>query len=123
EVGAAHPGAEDPQQQVGRPAGGHGQVADLGAGTRGGFHDRLHGSRQGTRGSRWRGRGNGGGGIHGSSTSRRASPVCDPRARLTASGVPAATTVPPWSPPSGPRSISQSALLITSRWCSITTTV
>ena len=41
----------------------------------------------------------------------------------TASGVPVATMVPPPSPPSGPRSMIQSAVLMTSRLCSITTTV
>ena len=41
----------------------------------------------------------------------------------TCSGVPWATMRPPASPPSGPRSITQSAVLITSRWCSITTIV
>ncbi len=45
------------------------------------------------------------------------------RERATCSGVPAATTRPPRSPASGPRSITQSALLMTSRLCSITTTV
>ncbi len=39
-----------------------------------------------------------------------------------ASGVPAAMTSPPPSPPSGPKSITQSAVLMTSRLCSITTT-
>lgn len=36
----------------------------------------------------------------------------------TSSGRPATTTCPPSSPPSGPRSIIQSAILITSRLCS-----
>ena len=39
------------------------------------------------------------------------------------SGVPSATTRPPPLPPSGPMSITQSAVLITSRLCSITITV
>src|SRR6266550_2878848 len=39
------------------------------------------------------------------------------------SGGPQATISPPPSPPSGPRSITQSAVFITSRLCSITTTV
>ena len=39
------------------------------------------------------------------------------------SGVPLATTWPPPSPASGPMSITQSAVLITSRLCSITTTL
>ena len=41
----------------------------------------------------------------------------------TSSGVPSATTWPPPAPPSGPMSIIQSAVLITSRLCSITTIV
>ena len=41
----------------------------------------------------------------------------------SAPGVPSAITWPPREPPSGPMSISQSAVLITSRLCSITTTV
>ena len=44
---------------------------------------------------------------------------CADRA-ATASGVPAATMLPPPAPPSGPRSITQSAVLMTSRLCSIT---
>lgn len=40
----------------------------------------------------------------------------------TCSGVPTATISPPRTPPSGPRSMIQSAVLITSRLCSITTT-
>src|SRR4029077_15649346 len=39
------------------------------------------------------------------------------------SGVPAAMISPPPSPPSGPKSMTQSAVLMTSRLCSITTTV
>lgn len=39
-----------------------------------------------------------------------------------ASGVPVATISPPPSPPSGPKSSTQSAVLMTSRLCSITTT-
>ena len=39
------------------------------------------------------------------------------------SGVPEKRTFPPSSPPSGPKSIIQSAHLITSKLCSITTTV
>ena len=41
----------------------------------------------------------------------------------TSSGVPAATTRPPPMPASGPRSMTQSAVLMTSRLCSTTTTV
>src|SRR6185437_9431556 len=47
-------------------------------------------------------------------------PVCDFLLRAIASGVPVATISPPRAPPSGPRSITQSAALITSRLCSIT---
>ena len=49
--------------------------------------------------------------------------MCDAAHAAICSGVPVATTVPPACPPSGPRSITQSAALITSRWCSISTTV
>jgi hypothetical protein len=41
----------------------------------------------------------------------------------TSSGVPVATTVPPPAPPSGPMSMIQSAVLMTSRLCSMTTIV
>ena len=41
----------------------------------------------------------------------------------TSSGVPSATTAPPPDPPSGPRSMIQSTVLITSRLCSMTMTV
>ena len=50
-------------------------------------------------------------------------PVHDPSLRATCSGVPSATTRPPPSPPSGPRSITQSAHFITSRLCSISAMV
>src|SRR5207245_1245368 len=50
-------------------------------------------------------------------------PVCDRLTAATSSGVPLATTRPPCAPPSGPRSMMKSALLITSRLCSITITV
>ena len=43
--------------------------------------------------------------------------------RTRSSGVPVATTRPPSSPPSGPRSITQSAVFTTSRLCSMITTV
>ena len=59
----------------------------------------------------------------GPSTRPRTSPVWLPATRATCSGVPSATTVPPPAPPSGPRSMIQSAVLITSRLCSITITV
>src|SRR5579859_1216721 len=54
--------------------------------------------------------------------SRRKRPVCERRLRATSSGVPSATMVPPPSPPSGPRSMSQSASAIRSRLCSMTMT-
>src|SRR5467141_708881 len=53
-------------------------------------------------------------------TRARKWPVCDCVFLATCSGVPVAIILPPWSPPSGPRSINQSADLITSRLCSIT---
>ena len=45
------------------------------------------------------------------------------RRRATSSGVPSITIRPPPAPPSGPMSMSQSDVLITSRLCSITITV
>src|SRR5690606_42027448 len=57
------------------------------------------------------------------STLARKRPVCDPGLAATSSGVPVAMTCPPRWPPSGPRSTTQSAVLITSRLCSITTMV
>ena len=45
------------------------------------------------------------------------------RGLATVSGVPSATIRPPRAPPSGPRSTIQSAVLMTSRLCSMTTTV
>src|SRR3989454_1919215 len=59
----------------------------------------------------------------GHAKSRKYRPVADSATCATSSGVPAATTRPPWSPAPGPRSITQSARLMTSRLCSITTTV
>ena len=56
-------------------------------------------------------------------TPRSASPVYDLFDRAIFSGVPSATKRPPAAPPSGPRSITQSAVLMTSRLCSMTTTV
>ena len=47
-------------------------------------------------------------------------PVCDSGAAAICSGVPAATIPPPRRPPSGPRSMIQSAAFSTSRLCSIT---
>src|SRR5881296_1600719 len=59
-----------------------------------------------------------------SSSPRRNWPVYERWAeRASSSGVPVATTRPPSSPPSGPRSMIQSAVLITSRLCSMMTTV
>src|SRR5690606_31810303 len=57
------------------------------------------------------------------SISCRKRPVWLSSARASCSGVPVATTCPPPEPPSGPRSMIQSADLITSRLCSITITV
>ena len=52
---------------------------------------------------------------------RRARGRCARRAlRIIASGVPAAMSRPPASPPSGPRSMIQSAARMTSRLCSMT---
>src|SRR5205085_7908763 len=56
-------------------------------------------------------------------TSARNLPVWEAGLAATCSGGPVTTTSPPASPPSGPRSITQSAVLITSRLCSITRTV
>src|SRR5262245_44750568 len=56
-------------------------------------------------------------------TAFNACPVYDFLFFATPSGVPSATIFPPPSPPSGPRSITQSADLITSRLCSIMITV
>ena len=50
-----------------------------------------------------------------------ARPVCEVGCRSNCSGVPQATTLPPASPPSGPRSTIHSAARMTSRLCSITT--
>src|SRR5690606_18447194 len=48
-------------------------------------------------------------------------PVYDAGCAATSSGVPVTRMGPPRWPPSGPRSTTQSAVLITSRLCSITT--
>ena len=56
-------------------------------------------------------------------TCLRNCPVNDSSVSATCSGVPVAMISPPASPPSGPRSTIQSACLITSRLCSITSTV
>src|SRR5690606_34237213 len=53
----------------------------------------------------------------------RARPVWRSATAATSSGVPSATMRPPPAPPSGPRSITWSEAAITSRWCSITSTV
>jgi hypothetical protein len=50
-------------------------------------------------------------------------PVCEAAQVAICAGVPSNTSSPPSSPASGPRSISQSAAAITSRLCSITSTV
>ena len=57
------------------------------------------------------------------STLRNARPVWLASTSATSSGGPVATIRPPPAPPSGPRSMIQSAVLITSRLCSTTTTV
>src|ERR1051325_6432701 len=56
------------------------------------------------------------------STLCRNRPVCERKSRATVSGVPSATMLPPASPPSGPRSITQSASAMRSRLCSMTIT-
>ena len=53
----------------------------------------------------------------------RCLPVCDFLIFVSSSGVPTAIISPPSEPPSGPKSITQSLVLITSMLCSITTTV
>ena len=80
------------------------------------------GQRRGRRGTCSAPRGQSRGG-HAVNSSARNLPVCDALHAATSSGVPQATTSPPAWPPSGPRSMTWSAVLITSRWCSITTTV
>ena len=52
-----------------------------------------------------------------------ARPVHEAFTFATCSGVPSATSWPPPEPPSGPRSITQSARFTTSRLCSTTSTV
>src|SRR5439155_497204 len=59
----------------------------------------------------------------GSSACFRYEPVWLALFAAICSGVPSATRRPPPSPPSGPRSTTQSAVLITSKLCSMTTTV
>src|SRR5262249_8510602 len=59
----------------------------------------------------------------GVSVRAKKAPVWEAGSAATSSGVPAAITSPPSSPPSGPMSIRRSADLITSRLCSITTTL
>ena len=44
----------------------------------------------------------------------------EPLTSATSSGVPVATILPPRFPPSGPKSTTQSADFMTSKWCSIT---
>src|SRR5699024_6987692 len=56
------------------------------------------------------------------STGRRKRPVWECSQAAISSGVPVATMRPPPSPPSGPRSMMWSAVLMTSRLCSMTTT-
>src|SRR5579872_1610527 len=54
-------------------------------------------------------------------TRARYFPVYEPGSFAIASGGPTPTILPPRFPPSGPRSMTQSAVLITSRLCSMTT--
>src|SRR3954454_10845276 len=56
-------------------------------------------------------------------TARRDAPVWLAATAAPTSGGPSATMVPPPVPPSGPMSTIQSAVLITSRLCSMTITV
>ena len=60
--------------------------------------------------------------FHQRITSFKNRPVCDPAIRAIASGLPCPTIVPPPSPASGPRSMTQSASAIRSRLCSMTMT-
>src|SRR5664280_1993386 len=55
--------------------------------------------------------------------SLRNCPVSESGLRQISSGVPVAMMRPPLSPPSGPKSMTQSAFLMTSRLCSMTMTV
>jgi len=54
---------------------------------------------------------------------RGTCPCSSPAPPAMSSGVPSATMVPPPAPPSGPMSMIQSDVLITSRLCSMTITV
>ncbi len=63
------------------------------------------------------------GGRGGQRTLRRKRPVWLASIVAMCSGGPSPTIVPPPLPPFGPRSMTQSAVLITSRLCSITSTV
>src|SRR5450830_795032 len=75
-----------------------------------------------------RARGNDGGGELRYRSARRTlslrnCPVRESGLRAICSGVPVAMMRPPLSPPSGPKSMTQSAFLIMSRLCSMTMTV
>ncbi len=61
--------------------------------------------------------------LAGCRSGARACPVYEVLQAATVSGVPATITRPPPAPPSGPRSMTQSAVLTTSRLCSTTSTV
>ena len=61
--------------------------------------------------------------IKHSAAPRRNLAVWEPSALAMSSGVPSATIRPPASPPSGPRSITQSAARMTSALCSMTSSV
>jgi len=56
-------------------------------------------------------------------TALRYRPVIDRGLAATSSGVPTATSSPPPSPPSGPRSMTQSEASMSCRLCSMMTTV
>ena len=58
-----------------------------------------------------------------SSMGRKYWPVAEIGVSAMASGGPSAMTLPPLTPPPGPRSMTQSAVLMTSRLCSTTMTV
>ena len=81
------------------------RAADLDGRRRGRMSRAIAGvrARSPTRGDRQRG------GTRPVCASSSARPVCEPGSRMRSSGVPAPTMLPPASPPSGPRSMIQSA--------------
>ncbi len=62
-------------------------------------------------------------GVIATAYSLNAAPVCERGSAITVSGLPETSTSPPVEPPSGPKSITQSAARITSRLCSIINSV